>query len=85
MEDEIAATKDLEFKVLLSEDLAKLKSKRERYAWAGALRAFRKLCKETGIDPKSLFPTLDDLKGYISEALSTYRREHEWIIEEGFD
>jgi len=85
IEEELATTKDLEYKVLLSEDLAKLKSKKERKAWAGALRILRKIQRESGVDLRSLFPTFDDLKKYMNEALATYRRSHEWIIKQGYD
>lgn len=83
IDDELVVSKDLTYKVLLTEELAKLKSKRERFAWAWALRALRKIQKETKIEP--LFATVEDLKRYVHECLASYRRNHEWVLREGHD
>ena len=63
---------DRNYEVLLNEDLAKILSKSERWAWAWTLKTLKNFKKEWEIDIYSLFPNFSDLKQYIDNNLATY-------------
>lgn len=67
--------RDLEKKIVI------LTSRVERRAWAYAINTLRSLSKDTYLDFKELFPSLDSLKDYVYDCLASYRESCEWLTE----
>lgn len=60
-------------RLYLLRELIKIDSRRERNAWAWALRTFRELQRRKNIDFKNIFPTRNDARQFIDSCLASHR------------
>lgn len=59
------------------QEFERIMSKSERDAWAYALREFRKIVEELGIDMEKTFGSSKSLRGYVHEFLLEYKESGE--------